>query len=114
MLIGKVAFQHKNFFSTRMRVKLYLQVRLQAHQHGSDILKLMKELNLDAFLTSRAPAALPGLLTDGLCVTGVELPELDEDDAARFRKRSVSGSGQIAQVASRWIVAMLIGDDALQ
>ena len=32
----------------------------------------------------QAPAALFGLLTDGLCVTGIELPELDEDDAARL------------------------------
>jgi hypothetical protein len=56
----------------------------------------MKELNLNAFLTSGAPAALFGLLTDSLCITGIELPELDEDDTARFRKRSVSGSGRIA------------------
>ena len=74
----------------------------------------MKELNLDAFLTSEFPATLFSLLTDGLCVTGIELPELDEDNAAWFGKRSVSSSGRIAQVASGWVVPMLIGEDALQ
>ena len=74
----------------------------------------MKKLNLNAFLTSGAPATLFGVLTDGLCVTGIELPELDEDDTARLRKRSVSGSGRIAQVAPGWIVPVLIGEDTLQ
>ena len=38
----------------------------------------------DTFLTSRPPAALFSLLTDGLCVTRIELPELDKNDTARL------------------------------
>ena len=53
----------------------------------------MKELYPDTFLTL-GPSALFGLLTDGLCVTRIELP--NTNITARSEK-GVSGPGRIAR-----------------
>ena len=108
------AFQHKNLLAARMHVRIEVGVRCPAHQCATDAIVFVQRQHAEAGNQATVPLGLPGVKANGFGVAGGELPEFDENGAARPRVRTVRCTRRVTQVGAGRIVSVLIGKNTVQ
>ena len=111
---AKAALEHENF-KTAVRLELDRTIRGPLLQPDF-LMRIFEQRNVlhAATFLGVNHCHLAGIQPHTFAIGGVELPELDEHHAARFRAGGVMGLRWIADVRSSRIIAMLILKHALE
>src|SRR5579883_743312 len=114
MLVGIGAFEDENLLAAAMVMQRIGFSGVPAKKVDALGAMLVQQHLVIGIGLARCPCRLARVEDDAPRVVGSELPQLDEEDAARGGIGRMARPRRIAQIGAGGIVAMLVGEDAVE